>query len=105
MACGVLAFVFVGEKYQKWVDANPDPKKRLDYLKNIIAEIFLKGDTQSPYLQNCFSYSRSYSENPYIRAGYQATTKREIWKKVKDNGEDYGESFDRDENNLIYIGS
>ncbi len=24
---------------------------------------------------------------------------------MKDRGEDYGESYDRDENNLIYIGS
>lgn len=76
LACGVLAFVFVGEKYQKWVSENPDPKKRLNYLKKTVADIFLKGDVNSPYLQNCFSYSRSYSENPYIKAGYQATTKR-----------------------------
>lgn len=65
----------------------------------------MKGDLNSSYLQNCFSYTRSYSDHPYIKAGYQATTKREIWKRIKDKGEDYGESYDRDENNLVYIGS
>jgi hypothetical protein len=67
--------------------------------------MFLRGDTSSPYLQSCFSYTRSYSEHPYIQAGYQATTKASIWKKVKDSGDDYFDSYSRDENNLFYIGS
>ncbi len=56
--------------------SNPDPKLRFEYLKGIVADLFLKGDKNSPYIQNCFSYTRSYSDHPYIRAGYQATTKR-----------------------------
>jgi hypothetical protein len=52
--------------------------------------IFLKGDIIPPIFRNCFTYTRSFSINPYIKAGYQATTKREIWKRIKDKGEDYG---------------
>lgn len=62
----------------------------------MVAELFLKGDTNSPHLKGCITYSRSFSDNPYIKAGYQATTKREIWKKIKDQGEDYVESYDKD---------
>lgn len=29
LACGVLAFVFVGDKYNRWTKENPDPKKRI----------------------------------------------------------------------------
>ena len=80
----------MGDKYNKWISANPDSELRNEYLKGIVADIFLKGDRTSSYLKNCFIYSRSYSDHPYIRAGYQATTKREIWKRIKDKGEDYG---------------
>ena len=29
LACGVLAFVFVADKYNKWITENPDPSKRI----------------------------------------------------------------------------
>jgi len=48
---------------------------------------------------------RTFSTNPYIQAGYQATTKKEIWKQVNETGEDYIKSYEKDENDLIYIGS
>jgi hypothetical protein len=67
--------------------------------------MFLRGDMNSPYLQNCFSFTKTFSDHPYIRAGYQATTKPTIWKQVKDSGDDFNESYYRDENNLLYIGS
>jgi hypothetical protein len=67
--------------------------------------MFLRGDTNSPYLKNCFSYTRTFYDQPYIRAAYQATTKPTIWKKVKDSGDDFPDSYYRDENNLTHIGS
>lgn len=105
LSCGVLAFIFVGEKYNKWVARNPDPKKRLEFLKGVLADIFLEGDKESPHLKKCFSYRRTFSENPFIRAGYQATTGKQIWKQVYEQGEDYGQTYEREEKNIIYIGS
>ena len=67
--------------------------------------MFIDGNKNSPYLKNCFSYMRTFSTNPYIQAGYQATTKKEIWKQVNEAGEDYIKSYEKDENDLIYIGS
>lgn len=41
----------------------------------------------------------------YIRAAYQTTTKPYIWKAIKESGDDYRDSYCRDEYNIIYIGS
>ena len=105
LSCGILAFIFIGDKYSKWVESHPHLAEREAYLKRVIADIFLKGDRSAPELQKCFIYTRSFTDHPYIRAAYQATTKPFIWRKVKENGDDYREAYSRDEFNIVYIGS
>lgn len=83
LSCGILAFIFIGDKYSKWVEDNPNPLNRMQYLKDIIADIFLKGNKDAPELQKCFTYTRAFTDHPYIRAAYQSTTKPFIWKMVK----------------------
>jgi hypothetical protein len=97
--------MFFAGKHDKWLLENPDPQTQLSFMKSVVAQMFLKGDINSPYLQNCFSYTRTFYDKPYIKAAYQATTKPTIWKKVKDNGDDFDDSYCRDENNLIHIGT
>ena len=97
--------MFIGDKYAKWVEEKPDPDSRDRYMKSILADIFLKGNSESPHLKNSFTYVRSFKDHEYIRAAYQATTKPFIWKQIKENGDNYREAYARDEFNMIYIGS
>lgn len=89
-SCGIFAFVFYAGKYEKWVEQCPDPYVRFQYLKNVVADMYLKGDRQSHYLRDCFAYMRTFTNNQYIRAGYQPTTKLGVWKSIKDAGSEYG---------------
>lgn len=48
---------------------------------------------------------RTFTGYEYIGAAYQPTTKIGVWKAVEDSREEYGESFETDENGVHYIGS
>ena len=44
LCCGVLAFVFIREKYERWLAAYPTPAQQQQYIRDIVAEMYLKGD-------------------------------------------------------------
>jgi hypothetical protein len=60
-SCGVLAFVFYAERYQKWQQAVPSPLQQFNFIKKVIADMFLKGDTNSQYLKECLTYTRTFT--------------------------------------------
>lgn len=103
--CGILAFVSYVNKYDDWVKNMPSAKQRLAFLKKVVADMYLKGDINSPHLEQVITYSRTFTYNPYIVAAYQPTTKMGVWKAVEDSGDEFNESFDRDENGVYFIGS
>jgi hypothetical protein len=45
--CGILAFVSYAGKYQKWIDKMPNAIDRFNFIKNVIANMFLKGNVNS----------------------------------------------------------
>lgn len=67
--------------------------------------MFLKGDTNSQYLKECLTYTRTFTFSQYIKAAYQPTTKIGVWKAVQDIGDEFTDSFERDENGMLFIGS
>jgi hypothetical protein len=58
--------------------------------------MFLNGDRNSPYLQQCYSYTRNFYESQYIRAAFQPMTKMGVYKQMKDSGLDYGTFYEND---------
>lgn len=81
--CGILVFVFYVDKYHRWVHQYPDASQRFTFLKNVVADMMLKGDRNSEYLEDCFTYVRSFENHQYIRASYQPTTKMGVWKAIQ----------------------
>ena len=63
LACGILAFVFIGESYKNWMLEMANENDRFNYLKKIIADVFLKGNEKSSNLEKVFMFSRSFSDH------------------------------------------
>ena len=87
LSCGILAFVFFKEGYLKWkkqidveasLEDEQERKRRMYELNktkclNIIADLYLKGDTGHPHLKECEIFTRSLSWDPYIRDTFDST--------------------------------
>ena len=48
---------------------------------------------------------RTFKDNPYIRAAYQASTPTGVYQQVYDLGEDFATARAGDEKNVVLLGS
>jgi monoamine oxidase len=95
-------------KLDKWekqfaTSKNPYSEKR-KYLIELLAKMFLNGDTKHPDLQDLVFSECSFQKDEYIRSGFQSNTKPGTFGKLLDQNEGL-EAFYRDEDNLIFAGS
>lgn len=48
LSCGILVFIFIGDKYKKWAQINPEHREQKRILKEMVSKMFLNGNIDSP---------------------------------------------------------
>lgn len=56
LSCGILAFVFVGNGFERMKEEMPEEGTRKNYLIKVIADIFLKGKRDSEMIERAFMF-------------------------------------------------
>jgi hypothetical protein len=84
---------------REWYEVNKVKAMR------IIADLYLEGDIDSPFLREVAIFHRSLSASPYIKSTYQSVTAKSTHFQIHQTGEDLPEGAEGDEPNLIVLGS
>lgn len=71
----------------------------------IIADLFLEGDSNSPHLKEVAIFHRSLSASPYIKSTYQSVTATSTYHKISKTGENLPDGPEGDEPNVVVLGS